>query len=86
MTSTCVRVRADDKIISPRKLGISSKMKLPNHEPRLTRLGLVSLLSKAVQALSAISYHGIGMIVITAMILDQADGGGGKMFTLAMPY
>ena len=77
MTPTWVRVRADDnEIVSPRELGISSKMKLPNHEPGLRRFGLISFVSKAIPALHAISYDGIGMIVITVLILEETHGGG----------
>jgi len=76
VTPTWARVRADDnEIVSPRELRISSKMKLPNHELGLRRFGLISFGSKAIPALPAISYDGIGMIVITFMILEQAYGG-----------
>ena len=71
MTPTWLRVRADDdKIVSPRELDISSKMKFPNPEPRFRRFGLISLISKAVLSLPTISYDSIGLIVITVMILE----------------
>ena len=77
MTRRRVRIRADDdKIVSPGELGISSKMKIPNHEPRLRRVGLISLVSKAAPTLPAISYDGIGMMAITDIVLKRAQEEG----------
>ena len=84
MSPTWVGVRADHETVSPPELGISSNTKLPNREPRFRRFGVISLVSKAVPALPSISYNGIGMIVITVIILEQAHGG--KMSRFVAPY
>jgi len=77
VTRRRVRVKADDdKTVSPGELGIPLKKKIPNHEPRLRRVGLISLVSKAVPTLPAISYDGIGMIVITDIVLKRAHEEG----------
>ena len=72
---TWVRVRHDNMIVSPLELGILSGVGLPDREASLRRFGLVGLVSKAVPALPAISYGGIGMIAITDTILEREYGG-----------
>ena len=81
---TWVRVRHDNMTVSPPELGILPGVGLPDREPSLTRFGLVGLVSKAVPALPAISYGGIGMIAITDTILQRAHGGKSRLGAISL--